>query len=112
MTTVGYDRQATDTAPEGAIDDTARPTRRTAYPETTLERFEQRRNDNPGIASEEIPQFASQSGQQWEDPTLASQFSGLLSGILDNFSFLFFCVSFSSLTHLLGSWCSRFLAEE
>jgi hypothetical protein len=49
---------------------------------------------------------------QPERPPLLSRFSDLLSGILDSFSFAFFCLSFSSLTHLLGSWWSRFLAEE
>jgi hypothetical protein len=43
---------------------------------------------------------------------LSSRFSDLLSGILDSFSFTFFFLSFSSLTHLLSSWCNRFLAEE
>jgi hypothetical protein len=41
-----------------------------------------------------------------------SQLSVLVSGILDTLSYFFFCLSFSSLTHLLGSWWNRFLAEE
>jgi hypothetical protein len=41
-----------------------------------------------------------------------SQLSVLVSGILDSLSYFFFCLSFSSLTHLLGSWWNRFLAEE
>jgi hypothetical protein len=49
---------------------------------------------------------------QPERLTLLSRFSDLVSGTLDSFSFLFFCLSFSSLTHLFTSWCSRFLAEE
>jgi len=49
---------------------------------------------------------------QPECPSLLSRFSDLLSEVLDNFSFLFFCLSFSSLTHLFTSWWSRFLAEE
>jgi len=44
--------------------------------------------------------------------SLLSRFSVLLSDVLDSFSFLFFCLSFSSLTHLFTSWWSRFLAEE
>jgi len=50
--------------------------------------------------------------RQLDELTLFSRFSDLLSGILDSFSFLFFCLSFSSLTHVVGSWCSRFIAEE
>jgi len=49
---------------------------------------------------------------QPERKPLLSRFSDLLSEVLDKFSFAFFCLSFSSLTHLLTSWCSRFLAEE
>jgi hypothetical protein len=41
-----------------------------------------------------------------------SQLSFFVSGILDSLSYFFFCLSFSSLTHLLGSWWNRFLAEE
>jgi hypothetical protein len=41
-----------------------------------------------------------------------SQLSIFVSGILDSLSYFFFCLSFSSLTHLLGSWWNRFLAEE
>src|SRR5580692_6100854 len=41
-----------------------------------------------------------------------SQVSIFVSGILDSLSYFFFCLSFSSLTHLLGSWWNRFLAEE
>jgi hypothetical protein len=40
------------------------------------------------------------------------QLSVFVSGILDGLSYFFFCLSFSSLTHLLGSWWNRFLAEE
>jgi hypothetical protein len=43
---------------------------------------------------------------------LLSRLSVFLSGILDSVSFLFFCLSFASLTHLLTSWWTRFLPEE
>jgi hypothetical protein len=43
---------------------------------------------------------------------LLAQLSVLVSGVLDSLSYFFFCLSFSSLTHLLGSWWNRFLAEE
>jgi hypothetical protein len=49
---------------------------------------------------------------QPERPTLLSRCSVFLSGLVDSFSFAFFYLSFSSLTHLLSSWCSRLLAEE
>jgi hypothetical protein len=49
---------------------------------------------------------------QPERAPLLSRFSVLVSGLLDSFSFAFFCLSFASLTHLLGSWWNRFLAEE
>jgi hypothetical protein len=66
--------------------------------------------------SEEILISAEQSAQestpQAERLPLLSRCSSFLSEILDSFSFLFFCLPFSSLTHLLSSWCSRFLAEE
>jgi hypothetical protein len=58
--------------------------------------------------NEEIVNPASHA----ERPSLLSRFSDLVSEVLDNFSFLFFCLSFSSLTHLFSSWWSRFLAEE
>jgi hypothetical protein len=45
---------------------------------------------------------------QPERPALLSRLSVLLSGILDAFSSFFFYLSFSSLTHLLGSWWNRF----
>jgi len=53
-------------------------------------------------------QFARDS----EGVVLLSRFSVFLSEILDSFSSCFFYLSFSSLTHLLGSWWNRFLAEE
>jgi len=66
--------------------------------------------------SEEIfnlgPQAAQESTQQAERSPLLSRLSLFLSEILDSFSFLFFCLPFSSLTLLLSSWCSRFIAEE
>ncbi|HWY23012.1 MAG TPA: hypothetical protein VNX26_17435 [Candidatus Acidoferrum sp.] len=49
---------------------------------------------------------------QPERLALLSRFSDLLSEILDSFSFAFFYLSFSSLTHQFSWWCSRFLAEE
>jgi hypothetical protein len=61
-----------------------------------------------GLVNEEFATSAPQPERQAE----LSRFSVLLSGVLDSFSSFFFCLSFSSLTHLLGSWCSRFLAEE
>jgi uncharacterized protein involved in cysteine biosynthesis len=53
---------------------------------------------NPATQSERLP--------------LLSRVPVFLSGILDSFSFAFFCLSFSSLTHLIGSLWNRFLAEE
>jgi len=58
--------------------------------------------------NEEIVNPASQP----ERLALLSRFSDLLSGSLDSFSSFFFYLSFSSLTHQLSSWWSRFLAEE
>jgi hypothetical protein len=58
--------------------------------------------------NEEFTTPATQAERQAQ----LSRFSVLLSGVLDSFSSFFFCLSFSSLTHLLSSWCSRFLAEE
>jgi hypothetical protein len=62
---------------------------------------------NPG------KQFArpSEGLTSLSQPSL-SQLSVFVSGILDSFSYFFFCLSFSSLTHLLGCWWNRFLAEE
>jgi hypothetical protein len=65
-----------------------------------------------GFVSEEFLHPAQQHAQQSEPLALLSRSSALFSGILDSFSSFFFCLSFSSLTHLLSSWCSRFLAEE
>jgi hypothetical protein len=118
MTAAGCERL--HKAPEGAIDDAAHSACLKTYPDKNPERFPQPRNDKPEVVgevqnvvvNEEMPPHASQSALQPEHPALASQFSGLVSGVLDNFSFLFFCVSFSSLTHVLGSWWNRFLAEE
>jgi hypothetical protein len=58
-------------------------------------------------------QFARQPERlmSLSQPSLA-QLSVLVSGVLDSLSYFFFCLSFSSLTHLLGSWWNRFLAEE
>jgi hypothetical protein len=72
--------------------------------------------NSPGSMSEEFLISSEQSAQrpapQPERLALLSRSSVLLSGILDSFSSFFFYLSFSSLTHLLSSWCSRFLAEE
>jgi hypothetical protein len=65
-----------------------------------------------GSVSEEFLNSAQQSGEQPERLPLLSRSSVFLSEILDSFSSLFFCVPFSSLTHLLSSLWSRFLAEE
>jgi hypothetical protein len=54
---------------------------------------------------------ASLSQHSLSQPSL-SQLSIFVSGILDSLSYFFFCLSFSSLTHLLGSWWNRFIAEE
>jgi len=56
-------------------------------------------------------EFANPAPQP-ERPASLSRFSELLTGSLDSFSSFFFYLSFSSLTHLLGSWWNRFLAEE
>jgi hypothetical protein len=56
-------------------------------------------------------EFANTAPQS-ERLTLLSRLSALFSGVLDTFSSFFFCLSLSSLTHLLSSWWSRFLAEE
>jgi hypothetical protein len=56
-------------------------------------------------------EFANPTQQAARAPLL-SRLSVLVSAALDSFSFLFFCLSFSSLTHLLGSLWSRLLAEE
>jgi hypothetical protein len=53
-------------------------------------------------------QPAQQTAPQPERLPLLSRFSDLFSGILDSFSSFFFYLSFSSLTHLLSSWWSRF----
>jgi hypothetical protein len=65
-----------------------------------------------GTVGEDFPDAAQQYAQQPEPRALLSRSSVFFSGILDIFSSFFFCLSFSSLTHLLSSWCSRFLAEE
>jgi hypothetical protein len=65
-----------------------------------------------GFVNEEILNPAQQTAAQPGETPLLARSSELLSGILDSFSSFFFCLSFSSLTHLLGSWWNRFLAEE
>jgi len=62
--------------------------------------------------NEEFLNLEQQSMARPEGPASLSGFSCLVSGVLDSFAFFFFCLSFSGLTHLLGSWWNRFLAEE
>jgi hypothetical protein len=72
--------------------------------------------------SQEILNPAKQFVQQPKRPASLSQLSlsrasvselsFFVSGILDSLSYFFFCLSFSNLTHLLGSWWNRFLGEE
>jgi hypothetical protein len=52
------------------------------------------------------------SEPQSDHLTLLSRSSVFLSGALDSFSVLLFCLPFSSLSQLLSSWCSRFLPGE
>jgi hypothetical protein len=47
-----------------------------------------------------------------DHPTLLARSVVFFSGLLDSLSFLFFCLPFSGLTHLLSSWCSRLLFED
>jgi hypothetical protein len=54
--------------------------------------------------------LTSLSQTSLSQPSL-SQLSVFVSGILDSLSYFFFCLSFSSLTHLLGSWWNRLSAE-
>jgi hypothetical protein len=61
-----------------------------------------------GPVNEEFANPASQP----ECLTLASRFSDFLARVLDSFSSFFFCLSFTSLTHLIGSLWNRFLAEQ
>jgi hypothetical protein len=67
---------------------------------------------SPGFVSEEFLNLKQESAKQTGRLLLLSRTSLLFSAILDSFSFLFFCLSFSSLAHLFSSWCSRFIAEE
>jgi hypothetical protein len=61
-----------------------------------------------GSVNDELLNPAPQS----ERLTLLSRFSAFLSELLDGLSFLVFCVSFSTLGHLLGSWWNRLLPED
>jgi hypothetical protein len=47
-----------------------------------------------------------------ERPTEYSRVGFVLSGFLDSFSYALFCLSFSTLTHVLHAACCRFLAED
>jgi hypothetical protein len=69
------------------------------------------RNDSQ-LVDEEIINSGKQFARDSEGVVLLSRFSVFLSEILDSFSSFFFCLSFSSLTHLVGSWWNRLLAEE
>ena len=54
----------------------------------------------------------SNSAAGSEPGSLYFRSSVFLSGILDSFAFLFFCLSFSSLTHMLGALWYRFSGEK
>jgi len=62
--------------------------------------------------NEESLNLEQQSMARPERLALVSRFSLLVSGVLDSFAFFFFCLPFSGLTHLVGSWWNRLLAEE
>jgi hypothetical protein len=62
--------------------------------------------------NQEILNPGKQFAQPSEGLASLSGFSLFLSDVLDSFSYFFFCLSFSGLTHLLGSMWNRFLAEE
>jgi hypothetical protein len=64
----------------------------------------------PSLSNVSLTQISS--SQVLLSQASLAQLSVLVSGILDSLSYFFFCLSFSSLTHLLGSWWNRFLAEE
>jgi hypothetical protein len=59
-----------------------------------------------------VQQAALQTTPQPERLPLSSRFSDVLSEVLDVFSSSFFYLPFSTVTYMLGSWWSRFLAEE
>ncbi|MFZ0298415.1 MAG: hypothetical protein WAM13_08710 [Candidatus Sulfotelmatobacter sp.] len=75
-----------------------------------------------GTVNEQIINPAKQFARQSERLTSLSQpllshgsisrLSAFVSAILDSLSYFFLCLSFSSLTHLLGTWWNRFLAQE
>jgi hypothetical protein len=56
-----------------------------------------------GTVNEEIFHPAPQA----ERPPMLSRCSDFFSSVLDSLSAFFLYSSFSSLTHLLSSWCSR-----
>jgi len=62
--------------------------------------------------NEEILNPAKQFAPLPHGEAQLSKFSVFLSDVLDSFSYFFFCLSFSGLTHVLGSIWNRFLAEE
>jgi hypothetical protein len=70
------------------------------------------KQSSPGSVSEESLNLEQQPAPRAERLPLLSRSSFCLPEILDSFSSFFFYLSFSSLTHLLSSWWSRFLAEE
>jgi hypothetical protein len=59
-----------------------------------------------------VQQSEPQAAPRPDRPEWSSQSSDLIPGILDVFSSSFFSLPFSTLTYMLGCWCSRFLAEE
>ncbi len=68
--------------------------------------------DELSFVNEEMLNPGKQFARQSEGLPSLSRFSVLLSDVLDSFSYFFFCLSFSGLTHLLGSMWNRLLAEE
>ena len=62
---------------------------------------------HPGTVSVEFASPVPQSKLQ----KLYVRFYLLLSGILDTFSFSYFCLSFATVFHVLGSMCCRLIAE-
>jgi hypothetical protein len=66
----------------------------------------------PGVVDDPFDNPTPNSARQSERLTLLSRLSIFVSGVLDSVSFLFFCLSFSSLTHLLNSWWNHFQSEE
>jgi hypothetical protein len=66
---------------------------------------------NPAKQFARQPERLTSLSQPSSSQGSISQLSVFVSAILDSLSYFFFCLSFSSLTHLLGSWWNRFSAE-